>query len=97
MRVKEVHSLDIELNRKIKEVTLDIDQSNLMSLEEFSDKLEKISDFFWKEGTCQLQVKVKANASEAIIEAGKKFKFQPTLENLNYLDDIFGSGALKIN
>ena len=62
-----------------------------------SDKLEKISDFFWKEGTCQLQVKVKANASEAIIEAGKKFKFQPTLENLNYLDDIFGSGALKIN
>ena len=60
-------------------------------------KLEKISDFFWKEGTCQLQVKVKANASEAIIEAGKKFKFQPTLENLNYLDDIFGSGALKIN
>ena len=97
MRVKEVHSLDIELNRKIKEVTLDIDESNLISLEEFSDKLEKISDFFWKEGTCQLQVKVKANASEAIIEAGKKFKFQPTLENLNYLDDIFGSGALKIN
>ena len=89
MRVKEVHSLDIELNRKIKEVTLDIDESNLISLEEFSDKLEKISDFFWKEGTCQLQVKVKANASEAIIEAGKKFKFQPTLENLNYLDDIF--------
>ena len=97
MRVKEVHSLDIELKKKIKEVTLDIDKSNLISLEEFSDKLDKINDFFWKEGTCQLQVKVKADASEAIIEAGKKFKFQPTLENLNYLDDIFGSGALKIN
>jgi DNA polymerase-3 subunit alpha len=97
MRVKEVRSLDIELNKKIKEITLDIDKSNLISLEEFSDKLEKINDFFWKEGTCKLQIKVKANDSEAIIEAGEKFKFQPTLENLNYLDDIFGSDALKIN
>jgi DNA polymerase-3 subunit alpha len=97
MRVKEVRSLDIELNKKIKEITLDIDKSNLISLEEFSDKLEKINDFFWKEGTCKLQIKVKASDSEAIIEAGEKFKFQPTLENLNYLDDIFGSDALKIN
>ena len=36
MRVKEVHSLDSELNKKVKEITINIEKSDLMSLDAVS-------------------------------------------------------------
>jgi len=96
MRVKEVQSLDTELHKKVKEVVVDIENSDLVSLDNFSEKLENINDDFWRSGSCQLYIKVITNNSEAIIDAGDKFKFEPTLLNLNYLDEIFGNKALEI-
>ncbi len=96
MRVKEVHSLDSELNKKVKEITINIEKSDLMSLDDFSEKLEHIGDHFWKDGCCKLLVKVITNNSEAIIDTGNKFEFEPTLLNLNYLEEVFGNQALEI-
>ena len=96
MRVKEVHSLDSELSKKVKDVVINLEESELISLDEFSDKLEKVKREFWTTSGCNLFVKVITNDSEAIIDIGKKFRFEPTIENLNFLDDIFGKNALEI-
>jgi DNA polymerase-3 subunit alpha len=96
MRVKEVHSLDSELSKKINDVVVNLEESELMSLDEFSDKLEKVKREFWTTSGCNLFVKVITNDSEAIIDIGEKFRFEPTIENLNFLDDIFGKNALEI-
>jgi DNA polymerase-3 subunit alpha len=96
MRVKEVHSLDSELSKKINDVVVNLEESDLMSLDEFSDKLEKVKREFWTTSGCNLFVKVITNDSEAIIDIGEKFRFEPTIENLNFLDDIFGKNALEI-
>ena len=96
MRVKEVHSLDSELSKKVKDVVINLDESELISLDEFSDKLEKVKREFWQTSGCNLFVKVITNDSEAIIDIGEKFRFEPTIENLNFLDDIFGKNALEI-
>ena len=96
MRVKEVKSLDQELSKKIQEVILNIEKSDLFSLEELSEKLEKLNKNFWKSTGCNLNVKVITNDSEAIIDMGDKFKFEPTLSNLSLLDETFGKNALEI-
>jgi DNA polymerase-3 subunit alpha len=96
MRVKEVHSLDAELSKKVKDVVINLEESELISLDEFSDKLEKVKREFWTTSGCNLFVKVITNDSEAIINIGEKFRFEPTIENLNFLDDIFGKNALEI-
>ena len=96
MRVKEVHSLDAELSKKVKDVVINLEESELISLDEFSDKLEKVKREFWTTSGCNLFVKVITNDSEAIIDIGEKFRFEPTIENLNFLDDIFGKNALEI-
>ncbi len=96
MRVKEVHSLDSELSKKVKDVVINLEESELISLDEFSDKLEKVKREFWHTSGCNLFVKVITNDSEAIIDIGEKFRFEPTIENLNFLDDIFGKNALEI-
>ena len=96
MRVKEVHSLDAELSKKIKDVVINLEESELISLNEFSDKLEKVKREFWTKSGCNLFVKVITKDSEAIIDIGEKFRFEPTIENLNFLDDIFGKNALEI-
>ncbi|MDC0392560.1 DNA polymerase III subunit alpha [Gammaproteobacteria bacterium] len=96
MRVKEVHSLDSELSKKVKDVVINLEESELISLDEFSDKLEKVKREFWTTSGCNLFVKVITNDSEAIIDIGEKFRFEPTIENLNFLDDIFGKNALEI-
>ena len=96
MRVKEVHSLDSELSNKVKDVVINLEESELISLDEFSDKLEKVKREFWTTSGCNLFVKVITNDSEAIIDIGEKFRFEPTIENLNFLDDIFGKNALEI-
>ncbi|MDC1100345.1 DNA polymerase III subunit alpha [Gammaproteobacteria bacterium] len=96
MRVKEVHSLDAELSKKVKDVVINLEESELISLDEFSGKLEKIKREFWTTSGCNLFVKVITKDSEAIIGIGEKFRFEPTIENLNFLDDIFGKNALEI-
>ena len=96
MRVREVHSLDTELERKVREVMINIEKSDLSSLDALSEKLGEIKDDFWMNGSCQLNFKVKTGESEAIISAGEKFKFPPTLINLTYLEEIFGTSALEI-
>jgi DNA polymerase-3 subunit alpha len=96
MRVKEVKSLDQELSKKIQEVILNLEKSDLFSLEELSEKLEKLNKDLWKSSGCNLNVKVITNDSEAIIDMGDKFKFEPTLSNLSLLDETFGKNALEI-
>ena len=96
MRVKEVKSLDQELSKKIQEVILNLEKSDLFSLEELSEKLEKLNKDLWKSTGCNLNVKVITNDSEAIIDMGDKFKFEPTLSNLSLLDETFGKNALEI-
>ena len=96
MRVKEVHSLDAELSKKVKDVVINLEESELISLDELSDKLEKVKREFWTTSGCNLFVKVITKDSEAIIGIGEKFRFEPTIENLNFLDDIFGKNALEI-
>ena len=96
MRVKEVKSLDQELSKKIQEVILNLEKSDLLSLEELSEKLEKLNKNLWKSTGCNLNVKVITNDSEAIIDMGDKFKFEPTLSNLSLLDETFGKNALEI-
>lgn len=96
MRVKEVKSLDSELSKKIQEITLNMEKSDLFTLEELSGRLEKLNKDLWKTSGCNLNVKVIINDSEAIIDLGDKFKFEPTLSNLSLLDETFGKNALEI-
>ena len=96
MRVGEVHSLDTELERKVREIMINIEKSDVSSLDALSEKLGEIKDDFWAHGSCQLNIKVKTGKSEVIISAGEKFKFPPTLINLTYLEEIFGTNALEI-
>ena len=96
MRVREVHSLDTELERKVREIMINIEKSDVLSLDALSEKLGEIKDDFWVHGSCQLNIKVKTGKSEVIISAGEKFKFPPTLINLTYLEEIFGTNALEI-
>ncbi len=96
MRVKEVHSLDSELSKKVNNVVINLKESELVSLDEFSNKLDKVKRDFWTKSGCNLHVKVITNGSEAIIDIGERFKFEPTIDNLNFLDNIFGKNALEI-
>ena len=96
MRVREVNSLDTELERKVREIMINIEKSDVSSLDALSEKLGEIKDDFWAHGSCQLNIKVKTGKSEVIISAGEKFKFPPTLINLTYLEEIFGTNALEI-
>ena len=96
MRVKEVHSLDSELSKKVNNVVINLKESELVSLDEFSNKLDTVKRDFWTKSGCNLHVKVITNGSEAIIDIGERFKFEPTIDNLNFLDNIFGKNALEI-
>ena len=96
MRVKEVKSIDEELSKKTKEILIDTMKSDSITLDDFSEKLELIENNFWKEGTCGINLKVQTNESEAIIELGDEYKFKPTLENLFYLEEIFGKDVIQI-
>ena len=96
MRVKEVHALDSELARKVLKVVVNIEKSELVSLDKFSEKLDEIDGSFWKEGVCQLHIRVLTDESEAIINIGEHFKFLPTLSNINFLKELFGNESLEI-
>ena len=96
MRVKEIHSIDHELNKKIKEVVIDIKDSNAVSISDFSEHLDNIDKDFWKDGSCRVNVRVITDKSEAIIDIGDNFKFVPSLENFFLLEDIFGKNIIEI-
>ena len=96
MRVKEVSTIDNELKRKISSIEIDVSKSDFLSLENFGDKLELIDSKFWSDGSCRINLKVQSNNSEAIIELGDEYKFVPNIENLFYLEDLFGKDTLKV-
>ena len=96
MRVKEVSTIDEELKRKISSIEIDVRKSDSLSLENFGDKLELIDPKFWSDGSCKINFKVQSNNSEAIIELGDEYKFVPNIENLFYLEDLFGKDTLKV-
>ena len=96
MRVKEVESIDNELIKKTNKILIDAEKSDLLSLDEIAEKLELIDEEFWRNGECSINLKVQTKESEAIIELGKEYSFDPTLENLFYLEDIFGKNVIQI-
>ena len=96
MRVREAENIDNELVKKIEEATVDIEKSSAVSLEDFSNKLEKIDKEFWLDGSCKLNVRVNTGLSEAIIDLGENFKFSPSIKNLFILEDIFGKNVLEL-
>ena len=96
MRVKEVTTIDNEFIKKINSIEIDLSKSDLLSLDNFGEKLEHIDSKFWSEGSCEINLKVQTNKSEAIIELGSRYKFVPNIENLFYLEDLFGKDSLKV-
>ena len=96
MRVKEIHTIDYVLNKKVKDVIIDINNSNANSLVKFSEYLDTFDKDFWKDGSCRLNVRVISDQSEAIIDIGDKFKFTPSLESFFLLEDVFGKDIVEI-
>ena len=94
MIVKEAHSIDSELSEKVSEVLIDLEKSDVLSIEDFSMKLEAIDHNFWKDGSCNLNIKVLTDESEFVIDIGDQFKFKPSLENFFYLEEIFGKDVI---
>ena len=96
MRVKEIHTINYVLNKKVKDVIIDINNSNANSLVKFSEYLDTFDKDFWKDGSCRLNVRVISDQSEAIIDIGDKFKFTPSLESFFLLEDVFGKDIVEI-
>ena len=96
MRVKEIHTINYVLNKKVKDVIIDINNSNANSLVKFSEYLDTFDKDFWKDGSCRLNVRVTSDQSEAIIDIGDKFKFTPSLESFFLLEDVFGKDIVEI-
>ena len=96
MRVKEILTVDSELDKRIKEITIDINNSKAISLNKFSEYLDAFNKDFWTDGSCRLNVRVTSDKSEAIIDIGDQYKFKPSLENFFLLEDIFGKNIIEI-
>ena len=96
MRVKEILTVDSELDKRIKEITIDINNSKAISLNKFSEYLETFNKDFWTDGSCRLNVRVTSDKSEAIIDIGDQYKFKPSLENFFILEDVFGKNIIEI-
>ncbi len=96
MRVKEILTVDSELDKRIKEITIDIKNSKAISLNKFSEYLDTFNKDFWTDGSCRLNVRVTSDKSEAIIDIGDQYKFKPSLENFFILEDVFGKNIIEI-
>ena len=96
MRVREILTVDSELDKRIKEITIDINNSKAISLNKFSEYLDTFNKDFWTEGSCRLNVRVTSDKSEAIIDIGDQYKFKPSLENFFILEDVFGKNIIEI-
>ena len=96
MRVREILTVDSELDKRIKEITIDIKNSKAISLNKFSEYLDTFNKDFWTDGSCRLNVRVTSDKSEAIIDIGDQYKFKPSLENFFILEDVFGKNIIEI-
>ena len=96
MRVREVLTIDSELNKKVKEVIIDINNSKINSLQKFAESLDIFDKDFWENGTCRLNVRVTSDQSQAIVDIGDEFKFTPSLESFFKLEEVFGKDILEI-
>ena len=96
MRVKEVSKINSELIKKVSEVTIDVNNSKATSVDKFSEYIDSFDNEFWMHGSCKLNIRVKSDKSEAIMDIGDKYIFTPSLENLFLLEDIFGKDVLEI-
>jgi ribosome biogenesis protein Nip4 len=96
MRVKEVKTIENELIEKIDCITIQADNESKKSLEKLNHDLAKIPSNIWGSGKTSIKLKVFSDGSEAIIELGKDYLLEPSLENLNLLRNIFGITSIKI-
>ncbi len=96
MRVREVLTIDSELNKKVKEIIIDINNSKINSLQKFAESLDIIDKDFWENGSCRLNVRVTSDQSQAIVDIGDEFKFTPSLESFFKLEEVFGKDILEI-
>ena len=96
MRVKQVSKINSELIKKVSEVTIDVNNSKATSVDKFSEYIDSFDNEFWMHGSCKLNIRVKSDKSEAIMDIGDKYIFTPSLENLFLLEDIFGKDVLEI-
>lgn len=96
MRVREVFTIDSELNKKVKEIIIDINNSKINSLQKFAESLDIFDKDFWENGSCRLNVRVTSDQSQAIVDIGDEFKFTPTLESFFKLEEVFGKDILEI-
>ena len=96
MRVREVLTIDSELNKKVKEIIIDINNSKINSLQKFAESLDIFDKDFWENGTCRLNVRVTSDQSQAIVDIGDEFKFTPSLESFFKLEEVFGKDILEI-
>ena len=96
MRVKEVKTIEDELIEKIDCITIQADNESKKSLEKLNHDLAKIPNNIWGSGKTSIKLKVFSDGSEAIIELGKDYLLEPSLENLNLLRNIFGTTSIKI-
>ena len=96
MRVKDIEELDDALKKNIKKIVIEMKNSNVLTLNEMSEKIDQIEKDFWIDGNCKINIKVNANNSEALIELGQSYLFKPTLANLNFLEDIFGKESIEV-
>jgi len=96
MRVREVLAIDSELNKKVKEIIIDINNSKINSLQKFAESLDIFDKDFWENGSCRLNVRVTSDQSQAIVDIGDEFKFTPSLESFFKLEEVFGKDILEI-
>ena len=96
MRVREVLTIDSELNKKVKEIIIDINNSKINSLQQFAESLDIFDKDFWENGSCRLNVRVTSDQSQAIVDIGDEFKFTPSLESFFKLEEVFGKDILEI-
>ncbi len=96
MRVREVLTIDSELNKKVKEIIIDINNSKINSLQKFAESLDIFDKDFWENGSCRLNVRVTSDQSQAIVDIGDEFKFKPSLESFFKLEEVFGKDILEV-
>ena len=72
--------------KKVLKIIVNIEKSELLSLDKFSEKLDEIDASFWKEGVCQLHIRVSTDESEAIINIVGTFIF---LFAIMYYDNVY--------
>ena len=90
MKVSSVTSLESQMSQGNKFIMIDARNLPNDSIQSNMVSLKNLNGDFWKHGNCKIHLRILHEGSEAIIELGDEYKFMPTLENLFYLEEIFG-------